>query len=219
MSDTRNEAGQRLTPAQAVQQVIEAGRLAAERGWVPATSGNFSVRVGGQMAITRSGRDKGSLTVDDVALVSLAEPLPPGLSAEAPLHQARYRADPTIGAILHVHAPGSAVISRAYASRGKLLLHGWELQKAFAGITTHETTLLVPVFNNQQDTVTLADEVESALRDVLPIRVAPGYLLAGHGLYVWGRDTDEARRHLEAFDVLLQQQWQFDRLTADLSHG
>ncbi|MDU1661274.1 MAG: class II aldolase/adducin family protein, partial [Stenotrophomonas maltophilia] len=29
-----------------------------------------------------------------------------------------------------------------------------------------------------------------------------GYLIDGHGLYAWGRDMAEARRHLEAFEFL-----------------
>ncbi|MET1163044.1 MAG: class II aldolase/adducin family protein, partial [Pseudoxanthomonas sp.] len=28
------------------------------------------------------------------------------------------------------------------------------------------------------------------------------YLIDGHGLYAWGRDMAEARRHLEAFEFL-----------------
>jgi methylthioribulose-1-phosphate dehydratase len=30
-----------------------------------------------------------------------------------------------------------------------------------------------------------------------------GYLIAGHGLYTWGRDVEEAQRHLDAFEFLL----------------
>ena len=30
-----------------------------------------------------------------------------------------------------------------------------------------------------------------------------GYLIDGHGIYAWGRDMPEARRHLEAFEFLL----------------
>ena len=32
----------------------------------------------------------------------------------------------------------------------------------------------------------------------------PAYLLGGHGLYAWGADAEEARRHVIALDVLLQ---------------
>jgi methylthioribulose-1-phosphate dehydratase len=30
-----------------------------------------------------------------------------------------------------------------------------------------------------------------------------GYLINGHGLYAWGSDMAEARRHLDAFEFLL----------------
>jgi methylthioribulose-1-phosphate dehydratase len=30
-----------------------------------------------------------------------------------------------------------------------------------------------------------------------------GYLIEGHGLYAWGRDMAEARRHLDAFEFLI----------------
>ena len=45
----------------------------------------------------------------------------------------------------------------------------------------------------------LAGWVETAL-DAQPMW---GYLIDGHGLYAWGRDMAEARRHLEAFEFLL----------------
>jgi methylthioribulose-1-phosphate dehydratase len=32
--------------------------------------------------------------------------------------------------------------------------------------------------------------------------VLPGFLIRGHGLYAWGRDVSEARRHIEGFEFL-----------------
>jgi methylthioribulose-1-phosphate dehydratase len=191
------------TENDAIDQVIQTGREAARRGWVPATSGNFSVRAGRRIAITRSGCDKGNLTGDDVALVDLSQPLPDGLSAEAPLHAARYRANPAIGAIFHVHSFNAALASRLHESSGEILLQGWELQKAFAGATTHEDPVRVPVFANRQDTTSLATDIEAALRLSASPFQAPGYLLSGHGLYAWGATAAEAARHLDAFDALL----------------
>ncbi len=53
--------------SRAAGAVIEAGRAAAARGWVPATSGNFSARIDERsFAVTRSGVDKGALTADDI---------------------------------------------------------------------------------------------------------------------------------------------------------
>ncbi|WP_036666388.1 methylthioribulose 1-phosphate dehydratase [Paludibacterium yongneupense] len=202
-----------------VEQLIAAAGDAARRGWIPATSGNFSVRIGERIAITRSGCDKSALRVQDMAQLALDDALPAGVSAEAPLHLARYRADAAIGAILHVHAGSAALVSRLSVARGHLLLHGWELLKAFSGIGSHDVTLRVPVFANAQDTAALARQIETELASAHATRLAPGYLLAGHGLYAWGRDVAEARRHLEAFDALLTLQWQFDHQTLNSVSG
>ena len=41
-----------------------------------------------------------------------------------------------------------------------------------------------------------------------------GYLIAGHGLYAWGRDISEARRHLDAFEFMLGCELEMRRLGA-----
>ena len=41
-----------------------------------------------------------------------------------------------------------------------------------------------------------------------------GYLIAGHGLYAWGRDISEARRHLDAFEFMLGCELEMRRLRA-----
>lgn len=199
-----------LSEQAARDALIEAGLRAAARGQIPATSGNFSVRVDTQhIAITRSGCDKGRLTPSDIAVIDLREPLIPGLSAEAPLHVARYQADAGIAAIWHVHHPLAALLGRRYLAQGALHLTGWELQKAFAGIDTHLLTLDVPIFANSQDMGELVPQVERVLAAYKSKTLgaatvtAPAYLLAGHGAYVWGRSVAETQRHLDALDALL----------------
>jgi methylthioribulose-1-phosphate dehydratase len=183
-----------------VEALAAFARFAAARGWVPATAGNFSVRLGSEHAlVTRSGIDKGNVGPADVAVVPLAGPVPAGMSAETPLHLARYRADATAGAVVHVHTVAATVLSRADAARGAVRFAGFEMQKALAGITTHEAVLELPIFDNDQDTVALAARVEARLGSS-PV---PGYLLAGHGLYAWGATMGDARRHLEGLEFLL----------------
>lgn len=194
--------------ASAIAAVIGAGRRADERGWVPATAGNFSVRIDeDRIAITKSGVDKGALQTQDVLAQPLDEPLRRGSSAEAALHVRLYRDDPEIGAVFHVHAPASAVISRAHETEGAVSIEGWELQKALRGVATHEATLEAPVFANDQNVGALAERVSQRLAGPPPAPFVrtPGYLLAGHGLYAWGRDAAEAWRHLEALETLFQQ--------------
>lgn len=184
----------------AVEAVIEAGRFAAARGWVPATSGNFSARKpDGTIAITASGVDKGALAARDVLEIAVDAPPPSGSSAETGLHLALYRRYPTIGAVVHIHSPHATVLSKRSDAAGEIRLEDYELLKAFAGIRTHKTRLAVPVFANSQDIAALADEVDRRL-DQAP--QAPGYLLAGHGLYAWGATMRDALRHAEAFEFL-----------------
>lgn len=200
--------------AAAVAAIIKAGRFAAGQGWVPATSGNFSVRIDGErIAVTKSGRDKGSLSPGDITAISAKDPLPPGISAEAPLHAALYARQPGIGAIFHVHSPNAALISRLHAGRAAVRFQGWELQKAFAGVASHETALEVPIFANDQDTKALAKRIDEALSEPAAVARAPGYLLAGHGLYAWGAAPADAERHLEAFDALFALELEMMRIS------
>ena len=189
-------------PDHVVGDIAAIGRFAAGRGWVPATSGNFSRRLdGGTIAITRSGIDKGNIRTADLIAVALDEPLPPGVSAETPLHVARYRADVAIGAIVHVHSIAATVLSRADEAMGYVQLDGFEMHKSLQGILTHESTVRLPIFANAQDTSALAQRIDAALGAEPAV---PGYLLAGHGLYAWGATMDDARRHLEGIEFLLQ---------------
>ena len=192
-----------LPPADpaAVEAIAAFGRFASARGWVAATAGNFSCRIDADHAlVTRSGVDKGAIGPADVAVVPLSGPIPAGMSAETPLHLARYRASARVGAIVHVHTVAATVLSRAEAGAGAVRFHGFEMQKALAGVTTHEGDVELPVFANAQDTVALAGTIEARLGGDAAV---PGYLLAGHGLYAWGATMTDARRHLEGFEFLL----------------
>lgn len=189
-------------PSDVAQDVAEMGRFAAVHGWVPATSGNFSRRIDEQtIAITRSGADKGALTESDLIVVDLEAPLPAGVSAETPLHVARYRRDRTTGAVMHVHSVAATVLSRLDARLGSVDIEGFEMQKALAGVMTHEGRIRIPVFANAQDTQALAEQIEESIE---PSPEVPAYLLAGHGMYAWGATMLDARRHLEGLEFLLR---------------
>ena len=201
------------------QLLIGNVRELAQAGWTPATSSNFSHRLDDRhAAITVSGRDKGRLVEDDIMVVdfdgqAVGRPLRP--SAETLLHTQLYRRFPEIGCVLHTHSPAQTVASRLYAPQGHVRLEGYELLKAFHGNQTHEMAVDVPVFANTQDMDVLAAQVEAALdRELAAGRPLWGYLIDGHGLYAWGRDMAEARRHLEAFEFLLGCELELRRLGA-----
>ena len=187
-------------PPSVVEEIAAFGRFAALRGWVPATSGNFSRRIDAEhVALTRSGIDKGAIRAEDVAVLTLGEPPPRGVSAEAPLHLARYRTDPAIGAIFHVHTVASTVLSRLDEDAGAVRTTGLEMHKSI-GYATHDGVVEIPVFSNDQDTAALAAAVEARLGSGAAV---PGFLLAGHGLYAWGATAADARRHVEGLEFLL----------------
>lgn len=193
--------------------IINVRELAA-RGWTPATSSNFSHRLDERhAAITVSGRDKGKLREGDIMVVDMdgravgSDHRP---SAETLLHTQLYARFPDVGCVLHTHSRAQTIASRLFAGAGHVRLEGYELLKAFPGNATHEAAIDVPVLPNSQDMPTLAAQVD-ALLDRGPMW---GYLIDGHGLYAWGRDMAEARRHLEAFEFLLDCELELRRLAA-----
>lgn len=196
--------------------IADTGRELAALGWTPATSSNFSMRLDPRhVAVTISGRDKGRLSGDDVMVVDLdgrAVATDARPSAETLLHTQIYRRFADANAVLHTHSHVQTVASRLFAERGVIRFEGWELQKAISGYTTHDSALDVPVFPNTQDMSVLARQVDAWLDAGKPLH---GYLIDGHGIYTWGRDMPETRRHLEAFEFLLACEMDLRRLRGD----
>ncbi len=191
----------------AQQLLVDVAHAAHARGWVPATSGNFSARLAdGDIAITVSGKDKGKLSTEDIMRMT-AKGTPKGPfkpSAEALLHSQLYNRDHEINAVLHTHSVNATIAS---ANRSEALcFNDMEILKAFAGINTHTASIIIPVFDNTQDIERLADEVEQHMNQQ---GQGIAYLIAGHGLYTWGANIEECMRHLEALEFLFD----YDRLS------
>lgn len=187
--------------AKQAEDLICAGRIVHAQGWVPATSGNFSARLDGEcIAITVSGRHKGELGIDDIMTADMqGKSLEAGKrpSAETLLHTQIYQRFADVGAVLHTHSLNATLISRLHD--GELVLEDYELLKAFEGIDTHESSLVVPVFVNDQDIPRLAQRVDAYLDNHPRMH---GYLIKGHGLYTWAKDVKTALHYLEAFEYL-----------------
>jgi len=190
--------------ATCARAIADAGRRLGAQGLTPATSSNFSMRIDADhAAITISGRNKATLNPDDIMVIDMhgrpvgtsAQP-----SAETLLHTQIYARFPEANAVLHTHSRTQTVASRLFAGSGTIHLEGYELLKAIAGHTTHETRLDVPVFPNTQEMPELVERVDAWIASGQPLY---GYLIDGHGIYTWGRDMAEAERHIEAFEFLL----------------
>lgn len=185
-----------------INSLIEAGRLFHSRGWVPATGGNFSARLArDRMLITASGGHKGELVKDDFLIAGFdGVPLDAGRKAsyETLLHCQLYRHDERIGSVLHTHSIANTVLSRRL---DRITLAGYELLKVLPGIKTHDATVEVPVFPNDQDIARLSAQVEGHMKQHPQM---PAYLIAGHGLYAWGDNVAHARHRVEALEFMFE---------------
>jgi methylthioribulose-1-phosphate dehydratase len=177
------------------------------RGWVLGTSGNFSTVLNRdplRLAITPSGVDKGALTADEILLIDergeiLSNPAAKP-SDETPLHL-MIATNRAAGAVLHTHSVWSTSLSNLHAANGGLAIEGYEMLKGLAGVRTHQHREWLPIIENSQDMKALADELSATL-SYHP--KAHGVLLRGHGLYTWGEDLREAKRHVEILEFLLE---------------
>lgn len=198
----------------AAQQIIDAGRWIDAQGWCPATGGNFSVRLGAESAlITASGCHKGHLRAEQLLQVDLdgqpqASLLKP--SAETLLHTRLYALDANIGAVLHTHSVASTVLSRLEAGDW-LTISGYEMQKSLSGNHTHDASIRIAILDNAQDMQALAAELSQRWQDTA---LQWSFLVRGHGLYTWGHDMSEARRHLEGLEFLFACELEMRRLGA-----
>ena len=184
------------------QELIAAGALFHQRGWVPATGGNFSARLDeDRCLITASGWHKGELTEAGFLVVDMQGNPAGGVgkaSYETLLHCQVYRRQADAGAVLHTHSVANTVLSR---QGDAIELNGYELLKLLPGITTHATRVMIPVFDNDQDIARLAATVD----DWMAVNEGVcAYLIRGHGLYAWGENVRVARYRVEAIEFMLE---------------
>jgi methylthioribulose-1-phosphate dehydratase len=185
----------------------ELAAVAAElhgRGWLLGTSGNLSAVLARdplRVAVSRSGADKGRLGGPDFVAVDAEGRVVEGdgrPSDEAGLHLAVI-AERGAGSVLHTHSVWATLLTEDAA--GAVAIEGYEMLKGLAGVRTHEHREEVPVLENDQDYARLTARVRETLR------ARPGahaLLLRRHGLYTWGRDLAEARRHVEILEFLFE---------------
>ncbi len=187
-------------------ELAEIGRVFYGRGWVLGTSGNFSAVLAREplrLIITVSGADKGTLLARHVVEIDGDANLLAGVgrpSSEAILHLTLARAR-SVGAVLHTHSVWSTVLSEEFAARGGLEIAGYEMLKGLDGISTHEHREWLPILENSQEMARLSRQMEEILQR---FPSSHGFLVRGHGLYTWGSDLAEARRHVEILEFLLE---------------
>ncbi len=210
-SDTRPPVTEALAPS-----LTAAMAEIHRRGWCDGTGGNFSCvlqRDPLQLLMAPSGVHKGRVAPADLICVDHQGRVIAGAgkaSAETALHL-EIITNCKAGAVLHTHSQAGTLLSNWVIRHcadshdpgmGGLVLADLEMLKGLEGLTTHATEVRIPVLANDQDLPRLSAKARAHLGE------APhGLLIAGHGLYAWGRDLDIAMRHLEILEFLLEQRW------------
>jgi methylthioribulose-1-phosphate dehydratase len=193
--------------AQVASELVELTMTLHSRGLLQGTSGNLSAVINREpleLAITPSGADKGQLSVskiltidDNCGVLNEAAGKP---SDESPLHVAVVKVRKA-GAVVHTHSVWTTILSDLHFHEGGLTISGYEMLKGLRGITTHEHIEWIPILENSQDMTTLAREVGELLERN---REVHAFLLRRHGLYTWGSDLKEAKRHVEILEFLFE---------------
>lgn len=177
------------------------------RGWLIGTSGNLSAVVDREplrLAISPSGVDKGELIPEQILLVDEHAKIVSDHSGkpsdESPLH-IRIVKDRSAGAVIHTHSIWNTLLSDFFADDGGVAIEGYEMLKGLQNVTTHEHREWVPIIDNSQDMLALAESIGDTLGKH---KAAHGLLLRRHGLYAWGENLAEAKRHVEILEFLFE---------------
>jgi len=181
--------GKRVLEHELRQEMIRIGRLMWERGYVAATDGNLSARLGpDRLLVTASGLSKGFLTTDDLVMIQLdGEPVPSyrgralRASSEISMHLEVYRQRPDVNAVVHAHPPIATAFSIAGVSLARCVIP--EVIVTLGSI--HTAGYATP------GTGEVPAQIREAIRDHEAI------ILAHHGSLTVGRSLWEAYLRLE----------------------
>lgn len=157
-----------------------------------------------RLLITPSGVDKGRVSASELLELDAEGKVVDGSgrpSAEALLHvpilQERHA-----GVVVHTHSIWNTLASELPGTdSGVLGISGYEMLKGLKGNTTHDCVEPIPILENSQDIVSLSEELREILRKYPQCHAV---LLRRHGLYTWGEDIFETRRHLEVLEFLFE---------------
>ncbi|WP_194836174.1 S-methyl-5-thioribose-1-phosphate isomerase [Nocardia sp. XZ_19_369] len=187
--------------------IADIARGLYQRGWMPGTAGNISVRTGETAVITGSGLSKGELTEHDMVTVRVADSAPMAggsrkPSAETTIHTAAYRAT-AAQAVVHIHPPcATTLATRAGGSDEVTFLRiaDYELIKGLGG--SDPAVIDIPVFPNWPDVPRIGADIERYLTD--HPAAPPILFITGHGITAWGDNLSQARDRAECLEALCE---------------
>jgi methylthioribulose-1-phosphate dehydratase len=186
------------------EEMVQTIRGINAKGWSPATSTNYSFRESAKsdvLFISKSGIDKEKFELTDFMTTDRkGKPTDEfkGVksSAETEIHTTIYDMFPETTVILHSHSIYPIVITQHCGDN--VLFEGFELQKGFEGVTSHMEPVEIPIFGNTQDIAGFSKMLTKHKKELL----YHCFIMRKHGIYAWGKNIFEAKRHLETLDYL-----------------
>ena len=189
------------------QRLVNTIRDFHRRGWCEGTGGNFSVvlqKAPLRLLMAPSGIDKATVRPEILIEVNEHGHVTAGngrASAETALHLTLVK-HAQAGSVLHTHSVKATVLSQQFSTEGQINIQQLEMLKGLDGINTHDTEISIPVLHNDQDIERLSIRSRSVLS-----KAPHALLVAGHGLYTWGATLQDAKRHTEIIEFLLDVTW------------
>ncbi len=197
-------------------RLCELAREFFDLGWMRGTGGNLCLRDGDRVYVAPSGRHKDRLRPDELFVVDLdgevveAPPSAKRASACTPLFLACIR-EHGAGCVLHGHPVSAALASMLTKGHFEVtqleMMKGIRLRGAGRPVGYYDR-LVIPVLEN----TAFEEELEGPLTASLREHDAPACLVRRHGVYAWGQDWSEAKRHAECLDWLFEIRVQMARL-------
>ena len=167
------------------EDIVGAGRMMYERGWIAANDGNLTVRLDGERILaTPAGGSKGRMRPEDLIVCDSAGNKISGSgerTTEMAMHVAVYNARPDVQAVVHAHPP----ISTGFAVAGRALNLG-----------------LMPELIVSMGSVPLAEYglagTAALVAGLLPyVPKFNAILLANHGAVCYGENVAQAYARME----------------------
>ncbi len=189
--------------------VCELCRQFFQAGWVTGTGGSISIRDGDKIYMTPSGVQKERIQPDEIFTVDLNGKVTdfpdqksgcgaPKLSDCAPLFLHAYQ-QRNAGAVLHSHSISTNLVTTILEGVSEFTISHQEMIKGIDGHGFFDT-LTIPIIENTAWEHELADSLGEA---IAKYPKACAVLVRRHGMYVWGKTWEQAKRHGECLHYLL----------------
>lgn len=176
------------------KEVLNANLALVKNGLVLFTWGNVSAidRKSGLVVIKPSGVSYDGMKAEDMVVVNLNGDVVEGNyrpSSDTPTHIELYRAHPQIGGIVHTHSTYATAFAQAERA---VPAYGTTHADYFYGDIPCARNLTEGEMGEyERNTGKVINETLSG-KDVVAV---PACLVAHHGVFAWGKNTDEAVYH------------------------